>query len=160
MELLKQLLTYAVLIGLLIAGSIWIPRLTSRVQVPPDYSEIVVPDIEHYPSYAYEKLLSVDGLKAGDTVCYQVPNSEGVASNGFAWVAAVPGDEVRLAKGQLMVNGKASTTSGMAMDRPDIGPLIIPANHVYVVTTTHRTDSLVRGPMPLGNLRGRVENFP
>src|SRR3954447_15477855 len=118
MELLKQLLTYVVVIGLIVFGSIWIPRLTSRVQVPPDYAEIVVPDIEHYPSYSYEKLKTVDGLKTGDAVCYILPTTEGGPGNGngFGWVAGVPGDEVRVVAGQLLVNGKASTTAGPMPD--------------------------------------------
>jgi hypothetical protein len=160
MELLKQLLTYAVLVVILGAALVYIPKLTSRVQVPPDYSEVTVPDVEHYPSYSYQVLDSVSALHQGEAVCYRVANAEGAANgNGFGWVAGLPGDEVRLVGGKLMVNGKPSSTSG-SYDHPDLGPLLVPDGHVFVVTTLHSTDSLVRGPMPLSSLRGRLESFP
>ena len=160
MELLKQLITYAVLAAIICAGVIWIPRLTSRVQVPPDYQEITVPDVEHYPSYSYRALDSVSGLHPGDAVAYRVSTSEGSLGNAFGWVAAVPGDEVRFIKGKVVVNGKEVSVSGPLGERPDLGPLVIPENHVYVVTTMHTTDSVVRGPLPLSALRGRLESFP
>jgi hypothetical protein len=161
MELLKQLLTYAILVLIVGAGLVYIPKLTSRVQVPPDYVEIAVPDVEHYPSYSFQPLDSVSALNRGDAVCYRIPNSDGGAyGNGFGWVAGMPGDEVRIAAGKVTVNGTPSSASGAVNGSPDMGPLVVPEGHVFVVSTMHMTDSVMRGPLPLSVLRGRLESFP
>ena len=59
-----------------------------------------------------------------------------------------------------MVNGKDFATCGPLGERPDTGPMVVPENHVYVVTTLHVTDSVIRGPLPLSALRGRLVGFP
>lgn len=160
MELVKQLLTYAILVAIVAAGFIYIPKITSRVQVPPDYSEITVPEVEHYPSYSCTPLKSVAELTSGDAVAYRVPNNEGTYGNGFGWVAGKPGDEIRIAGGQVLVNNRPFSSSGPLHSVADLGPLTVPENHVFVVTTLHTTDSIVRGPIPLSALRGRLEGFP
>ena len=59
-----------------------------------------------------------------------------------------------------MVNGTACKRSGMLPRYPDEGRLVIPANHVYVVTTLHTTDSVAQGPLPAAAIRGRIAEFP
>lgn len=160
MELLKQILTYVVVIALLWAALTWIPRLTSRVRLGSDYVEITVPNIEEYPSYSLEAGLPFDALAIGDAVCYRTVDAEGGASEAYGFIAARPGDTVAIAAGELLVNGKPDKRCGALSGRPDAGPLVIPAQHLYVVTTMHQTDSVARGPLAAADVRGRLKEFP
>jgi hypothetical protein len=158
MDLLKQLLVYVFVIAVLYAGIALMPRL-SRVQMPFDYTEIDIPHVEDYKSYSLDKRATVAMLRQGDAVCYQVSRGESAASNGFGWVVGVPGDRVQFSKGEVLVNEKATKLSG-PVHLPDAGPIVVPENHVYVVTNLHQTDSVARGPLPADALRGRVGDFP
>ncbi|MBA2480901.1 MAG: hypothetical protein H0V44_09575, partial [Planctomycetes bacterium] len=109
--------------------------------------------------YSLDRDTKISQLQIGDAVCYRVAVGESAQSNGFGFVAALPGDTVSLAKGMLQVNGAPSKYSGPT-NLADSGPLMVPQNHVYVVTSTHLTDSVVKGPLPAAALRGRIAEFP
>jgi hypothetical protein len=159
MDVLKQLLTYAVILALIWAGLTYLPRL-ARVQLSVDYTDIDVPGVEEYKSYAIDRAVSVPNLRVGDVVCYRVNQGEDAQSNGFGYVVGLPGDSIRVERGIVQVNGTASKFSGTT-NLPNSGPLMIPMNHVYVVTSNHMTDSLAKGPLPAAALRGRLTgDFP
>ncbi|MBA3708032.1 MAG: hypothetical protein H0W83_04315 [Planctomycetes bacterium] len=158
MDVLKQLLTYAFLLALVWAGITYLPRL-SRVQLSVDYSEINVPGVEEYKSYSLDRAATIPMLRHGDAVCYRIAKGDDAMANGFGYVAGVPGDLVQITKGKVVVNGEVNRFSGDTL-LAEVGPLIIPENHVYVVTTHHNTDSVARGPLPAAALRGRVGDFP
>lgn len=160
MDLLKQILTYVVTIALLWAALTYIPRWTSRVQIPSDYSEIPIPNVESYPSYSLEADVPIARLRRGDAVCFRFADSEGNLRDAYGFVAGTPGDSVAIAGGLVQVNGKPDRNAASVGALPDAGPLVVPAQHVYVVTTQHQTDSIVRGPIPAAALRGRLLDFP
>jgi hypothetical protein len=161
MALLKQLLTYVALILVVLGAVLLINHLLSRAQVSADYVEIDVPDVEHYPTYAVHPK-RISQMIQGDVVCYRLPRDpEGHGNgNGFGWVAAIPGDTVAISKGVLLVNGEAWKRCPALPGAPDSAPVAVPLEHLYVVTTTHLTDSIARGPIPSAVIQGQVENFP
>jgi hypothetical protein len=159
MDVLKQLLTYAVILALIWAGLTYLPKL-ARAQMSVDYRDIDVPGVEEYKSYAIDRAVSIPNLRVGDVVCYRAGQGEDAQSNGFGYVAGLPGDSIRVEKGTVQVNGTASKFSGPT-NLPDAGPLMVPVNHVYVITSNHVTDSLVKGPLSAAALRGRLTgDFP
>ncbi len=160
MDLLKQLLVYVVLIVAIWLAATFLLPLLSRASMAPDYSEIDVPDVEHYKTYSLEQNVPVRQLSQGQAVCYRLTKGESTNGNGFGYVAAIPGDTVEIVGGQLLVNGSPYKRSGPLASHPDEGRLVVPENHVYVVTTAHSTDSVARGPMPAAALRGRIAEFP
>jgi hypothetical protein len=157
MDTIKNLIIYAVLIVLLWVAVVVIRRYAVRVQVPADYIEVQIPDVEHYPTYALSHL-PFSAYSHGDAVAYRTPeNSQ--HGTAFGWVLALPGDTVSISDGTLSVNGKPDIRF-TSLGRPDLPPLPIPANFAFVVTSAHLTDSLVRGPLPAVAILGRLENFP
>ncbi|MBA2481589.1 MAG: hypothetical protein H0V44_13065, partial [Planctomycetes bacterium] len=90
MDVLKQLATYLVILILIWAGLTYLPKL-ARVQLPVDYTEIDVPGVEEYKSYSLDRDTKISQLQIGDAVCYRVAVGESAQSNGFGFVAALPG---------------------------------------------------------------------
>jgi hypothetical protein len=161
MALLKQLITYVVLLCLVVGAVLLINHMLSRAQVASDYTEIDVPDVEHYPTYALHPM-ALSQMHSGDVVCYRLPkDSEGHGNgNGFAWIAGTPGDTIAIAKGVLLVNGEPWKRCPPLAAAADCAPFAVPLEHLFVITTTHLTDSIARGPMPAAVIQGEVESFP
>lgn len=157
MELIKQIALYAVLL-FVFWGTIVLVRAVYRYQVPSGYGD--VNNLEEYTSYRVDKRYTIDTVKRGDPVCYRISKDRDHEVN-FGWVAALPGDDVTIAAGDVLVNGKPLEHGSKISSIPDCGPLHIPANYFYVVNDGHQTDSTSRGPLPAIALHGRIGgNFP
>jgi hypothetical protein len=155
MDFLRQMFFYAVLIAMFWGTVILVPKL-SRFQVPSGYSDVY--NLTEYKSYRVDRTISLSRLQPDDAVCFRVGKTPETEIN-FGWIAALPGDEVEVKAGELLVNGKACKRGGNII-LPDCGPLRIPANHFFVVTDCHQYDSVARGPLPAIALYGRVGDFP
>ncbi len=119
MDTIKNLIIYAVLIVLLWAAVVVIRRYAVRVQVPADYVEVQIPDVEHYPTYALSRI-PFSAYSHGDAVAYRTPeNSQ--HGTAFGWVLALPGDTVSISDGTLSVNGKPDSRF-TNLGRPDLPP--------------------------------------
>jgi hypothetical protein len=155
MDFLKQLLGYALLVALF-WGTVVVVKKMSRVQVPSGYSDVA--GLAEYTSYRVDETVTLRQYRAGDPVCYRLGNDADRAVT-FAWIAGLPGDEIAIAHNVVTVNGKPAG-HGSDVQRPDAGPLRVPANHVYVLSDSHQLDSVAYGPIPAVGLRGRLGSLP
>lgn len=155
MDFLRQVFFYAVLIAMFWGTVILVPKM-ARFQVPSGYSDVY--NLAEYKSYRVDRSIPLSRLQPGDAVCFRVGKSPDTKIN-FGWIAALPGDEVEVKVGELLVNGKACKHGG-SINLPDCGPVRIPVNYFFVVTDLHQYDSIARGPLPAIALYGRVGEFP
>jgi hypothetical protein len=161
MIMIKQVLSYLVMLGILLGLVFVVKHMLSRVTVASDYTEIEVPDVDRSPSYAV-KAMALGEMQADEVVAYNLPKDRnGLGNgNGFAWIAGVPGDLISIAKGVLLVNNVPYTRCAAMPTRPDCPAFPVPVGHLFVVTSGHATDSIARGPLPQSLVIGVVESFP
>lgn len=148
---IRTLIWFSALTIGLVAAATWLPGYLNRVQVPPDFEDLggLTPMTGVW--------LSPPPFLAGDRVAYRT--GDGPEDVGFAVVAGLPGDQVRLVGGQLMV-GEAEVPGwrpyGGYRDLHDIGPLLVPAGHLYVVSKQHQRDSLSLGVIAPDQILGKL----
>jgi hypothetical protein len=155
MDVVKHYLTYVVLIALFYATVVTVPKC-SRERVPPDYTDIE--GIEPYHSYRVDESVPLRALAVGDGICYRIGEDRD-QGRCFGWIAALPGDQVGLVDGEVVVNGK-SFPRAAKVQVPNAAPITVPDNHFYVVTSNHQTDSVALGPLPAISYRGRIGDLP
>ena len=155
MDTLKQALLYAILIGVFWAVVVGIKRF-SHVHVPAGYND--VSNLEEFAYFRVDRTVTLPQLHVDDPICYRIDSSEDHAVN-FGWIAALPGDDLAVVHGAVMVNGTACARCGR-MTLPDIASLRIPAHHVWVVTDQHIADSFAIGPIPEQAIQGRLASLP
>lgn len=159
MEFIKQIVIYAILIAVLWAAIVFLPGFR-RLTVPGGNTEITgAKELEDYP---LDLTVTVARLRQGDVVSYRL-GDEGDTVVHLAWVAGLPGDRIAVdASGKLSVNDKPFTqvehlyARGLGAMLPACGPMIVPADHLYLLNSEGQNDSLGRGPLPAIALRGRV----
>ena len=158
MEFVKQLAIYAILIITLWAAVVYLPRFRS-LTIPSGNGEIS--GAEELKSYPLDVTVTIPRLHHGDVVSYRLGDESDDVVH-LAWVAGLPGDRIAVAGGKLVVNDKPfahlerpfSGAVGGAL--PSCGPLTVPADHLFLVNSEGRNDSLARGPLPSIALRGRL----
>lgn len=153
---IREYLLYAFLIAVVYATVTLVPRFASTVQVPPDWSDIE--GLDNFATKGIDSRLPFSELRRDDPVCFRLGEQEDRATN-FGWIAALPGDLVLIEQGKLLVNGQANNR-GMTMHAPRMGPLRVPADHVFLVSSFHQHDSTVNGPLPASAIRGRLKALP
>ena len=159
MDQLKQLVIYAILICLLWAAVVYLPRFRS-ITIPGGNGEIT--GAEQLKSYSLDITVTVPRLRQGDVVSYRLGDESDDVVH-LAWVAGLPGDRIAVdATGKLSVNDKPFTQVERLQARklgatfPSCGPMTVPADHLYLINNEGLNDSLGRGPLPAIALRGRV----
>lgn len=157
MDLLKQLLVYAVLVVVIYVGVLLLQRIAVRVSLPSNFTEMPVQDADHYPTFHLTQL-GLSQLRHGDIVCYDTPVTPNGDDHSFGYIVALPGDTFGISGGAVAINGTPDARFHV-VPCADCPPLPVPAGHVMILTLGHQTDSLVRGPLPASVVRGRVENF-
>lgn len=117
------------------------------------------------PTYRDGDLLVVDGLSVGvpgperhDVVIITNPHTGQLLVKR---VAAVAGDQVGIADGVLVVNGKPVPERYVdqnLMDSVYFGPVTVPRGAVFVLGDNRSSsiDSRDFGPVPVADVRGRV----
>lgn len=152
---LRQLISYLVTIGVILALVLIVPRF-KRLHVDPEYR-----DIEHLEA---EKGLNADQgfpfarLEAGDAIAYGRVGADNGEELSVGWIAAVPGDTVALRGGKVIARGKAA--QGTPVDQPDRAEVMVPAGHVFVVSSHHLFDSVANGFIPASAIRGKLGSLP
>jgi signal peptidase I len=110
------------------------------------------------------RVRSTDDLKADDLVVYQAePAGSRESRRITARVVGLPGDKVKIVKGEVFVNGSRAATS-VASDRKaqdDYAEIFVPRNTVFVLCdnrggTTRTLDSRTLGPIGAWALVGRL----
>lgn len=148
---LRTLIWFAVLTVALVVAVTKLPGQFNRVQVPPGYEDQggLVPMTSVWlapPPYA-----------KGDVVAYRT--GSGPEDVGFGVVRALGGARVQLVGGTLLIDGD-EVSGGKVPDlyrgMHDVGPLTVPAGHLYVVSAHHQRDSLALGPISLDQTLGTV----
>jgi hypothetical protein len=155
MDLLKQAALYAILVAMLYGVVIGV-RHFARVQVPSGFSDIS--GLEEFTSFSVDRTVTAAQLRAGDAVCYYIDQREerGLC---FAWIVGLPGDEVGVAQGATLLNGKQAP-HGEHLDLPDMAGVRVPAHHLWVVSDHHLNDSFALGPIPAIAVYGRLAHMP
>ncbi len=148
---LRTLLWFSVLAVALVAVARWLPAYLNRVQVPPDFEDIggLTPMTGVW--------LTPPPYLAGDVIAYRI--GDGPEDVSFGFVAALPGNEVRITGGELLVDGNEAANWkewGGYRGIHDVGPLTIPANHLYVISRQHMHDSLSQGAIGPDVIIGKV----
>ena len=152
---LRQLISYLVTLGVIIALVTIVPRF-KRLHVDPEYN-----DIEHLEA---EKGLNADlgypfaRLEAGDAIAYGRAGGESGEVLSVGWIAGIPGDAVAIRGGKVIARGKPAP--GEAVNQPDRAEVMVPAGHVFVVSSRHQFDSLANGFIPASAIRGKLGSLP
>ncbi len=159
MEFLKQMVIYAILITVLWAAIVYLPRFRS-LTVPAGNNEIT--GTEELKSYPLDITVTVQRLRQGDVVTYRLGDETDDIVH-LAWVAGLPGDRIAVdAASKLVVNEKPFTkverlyAQATGTTLPPCGPITVPDDHLFLVNTEGKNDSIGRGPLPAIALRGRV----
>jgi signal peptidase I len=103
-----------------------------------------------------------EDLERGDVVSFAtVVGGTGVRTTA-ARVVGLPGDRVRIEKGELFVNGARAGTEAVAAANKtldDYAEIIVPRDTVFVLCDNRKAgatrDSRALGPVPIGSLNGR-----
>lgn len=155
MEWIRQLLSYAITIGVIVALVVIVPRF-ARLRVAEGYNDIEKLEPEH--SLNADSGIAFGALAIGDPIAYRLGGEDG-KEVCVGWIAALPGDEVSIRDKAVMVNGKKSL-GGAVEEAPPRAPVMIPAGHCYVVSSHHLFDSVAYGPIPAAAIHARLFSLP
>jgi len=156
MDVIKQWLTYAAMIAV-VWGVLWLTPQCTRVHAATDFDD--VDGIEMGKTWSLDKRATPALLKTGDAVCWRL-GTDAELQVQLGWVAGVPGDRIAVVKGEVTVNGKA-VAHGYKIEDVELPTVVVPADHVYVVSSGHKYDSVAYGPLPAVAIRGRLpDEFP
>jgi len=155
MQWIRQLISYALTLGAIIALVTIVPRC-ARLRVTPEFNDIDKLNVDE--SLNADTGVKLSGLAIGDAIAFQVAD-KGDGGLALGWVAAMPGDEVSIQGKSVMVNG-AKVAHGEQVTVPDRGPTMIPVGHCFVISDRHQFDSIAFGPLPAAALRGKLRNLP
>jgi hypothetical protein len=157
LDTIKSLAIYALLLALVLGCAWMVPRFFTTVAIPAGYVEI--DGLQELSSKRIDKTAKIGDYGRGQGVCYRL-GSDASEDARFAWVAGVPGDEIAMRDGKLLVNGDVFKQAPADPLLPNGGPAVVPAGHLFVVTNTHESDSFRNGPIPAAALHGRIAEFP
>jgi hypothetical protein len=144
----RNMIALVVLTLIIVAAASWLPGYLNRVQVPPEYE-----DIQGLPPMTGVWLAPAPWF-AGDILAYR--HGGGPDDVGFGFVAGLPGDVVRVAEGKLTVNGQSVPDWKDMKGSAVLGPVVVPAGHVFVHSQGHRRDSMAFGMISPDMVLGKV----
>lgn len=155
MQWIRQLISYALTLGAIIALVTIVPRC-ARLRVTPEFSDIDKLNVDE--SLNADTGVTLSGLAIGDAIAFHVGDQDG-SGLALGWVVAMPGDDVAIQGKRVMVNG-AQVAHGDPVPVPDRGPTMMPAGHCFVISDRHQFDSIAFGPLPAAAIRGKLRNLP
>ena len=165
MQWIRQLLSYAITLGVIIALVTIVPQC-ARLRVTPEFNDIDKINVDE--SLNADTGVKLSGLVIGDAIAFQIGTQAGTqagsggeheAGLSLGWVVALPGDEVSILGKSVMVNG-TKVAHGEPVPVPDRGPTMVPAGHCFVISDRHQFDSIAYGPLPAAAIRGKLRNLP
>lgn len=113
-----------------------------------------------------EQLVSFGAPRRGDVIIYEYPKDKQRAF--IHRIIGLPGETLEIQGGRLLINGTALgepyavfSDSPFSRQRDQMGPIIIPAGHTFVMgdNRDHSMDSRAWGFLPVGNILGRVRRI-
>jgi len=153
-SIISSIITYGMLVAIIWAGMYYLPRIRSVV-VPLDYGDIN--GLEASKSYWLDGGARVNTMKDGEGIAFNFTTDAEQAR--FGWVAGRPGQSIEVNGGKLLVDGRPAAKGG-DISGADLGPLVVPAGHVWLVSSGHRHDSFRYGPIPQSAILGSVGDLP
>jgi len=155
--MLNRLVGLGIVLAAIYALIVYAPNFL-RLRVGPAYDDIEGLDATR--GLDVMARVPIDTLALGDAVAFKLWRKDTEEPDVFlGWAAAFPGDEVGIERGRILVNGRAPAC-GAAIQAPSRPPAVVPAGHVFVVSSRHRFDSTVYGPIPQAALLGRLRELP
>lgn len=148
-QLWSLLTTVLMIIGLWFLVT-YLPKFR-RVHPEPDYIDMrLIPNDETIP---VDSTVTIEQFRQGDIVCFRRKGE-----TLFGYVVGRPGEVVTYAyDGQVTVDGRPVRRGKYHEGRPPQGPVMTPAEHLLVLSDSHRHDSLQYGPIPRSVIVGRVK---
>ncbi len=106
-----------------------------------------------------KQLYKFSELERGDIVVFQAPPSSGEKDELVKRVIGLPGEEIEVKDGLVLVNGKALEENYL-QEKPDYqyDPVRVPADSYFVLGDNRRSsnDSHMWGFVPKQNIKGKV----
>ncbi len=104
-------------------------------------------------------IYSFEEISRGDIVVFRFPLDP--SKSYIKRVVGLPGDEIEIVDGGLMINGRRTLEPYVQtnyQDRSTYPPVTIPADHYYVLGDHRNTsnDSRTWGPVPQGHILGKA----
>ena len=123
-------------------------------------TESMVPTLEVGDRVLVSKLIYLfSGPQRGDIVVFESPDED---IDLVKRVVGVPGDNVKVVRGSLYVNGERWEEAYLNYELPDkesdYGPITVPEGHIFVMgdNRADSADSRYIGPVPLDYLVGKA----
>jgi signal peptidase I len=106
-----------------------------------------------------------DRLELGDIVAFEygMPNLTTKESVRAGRIQGMPGQRVKMVKGELFVNGRKTTTTAAPIGKPDenFDEIIVPRDCYFILMDDRNSgptlDSRAIGPLGLGAVLGKVK---
>lgn len=148
---------YALMLIIIYLVWTYLPQF-SYASVSSNYHDMK-PNIKPYDNVRFDATVNVDRLQRGDLVIFKLGDSTEKRSM-FGWVAARPGERVEIRDTKVLVNGVGVEQGGKVWRAiGDRAPVMVPRDHVYLLSVGHVFDSIAYGPVPASAVRGRVESY-
>ena len=122
-------------------------------------TESMVPTLEVGDRVLVSKVIYLfSGPQRGDIVVFESPDED---IDLVKRVVGVPGDNIKVVRGSLYVNGERWEEAYLNYERPDesaYGPITVPEGHIFVMgdNRADSADSRYIGPVPLDYLVGKA----
>jgi signal peptidase I len=123
-------------------------------------TESMVPTLEVGDRVLVSKLIYLfSGPQRGDVIVFESPDED---IDLVKRVVGVPGDNVKVVRGSLYVNGERWEEAYLNYELPDkesaYGPITVPEGHIFVMgdNRADSADSRYIGPVPLNYLVGKA----
>lgn len=146
----------------------WVWRSYDYITIPSGNMQMS-PSFNEKESYLGESLQDSESLEYGDVVYYSFPiNTKKIKGIFFARIIGMPGDRIRLEKGNVYRNDELLDETYLSSDQKsegDFPEILVPSHHVYLLVdkrkftrTLHERDSRHWGPLLITSLRGVISN--
>jgi signal peptidase I len=135
------------------------PFIVEAFYVP---SESMVPTLEVGDRVLVNKFIyRFAGPERGHIVVFEVETASGAEEHLVKRVVGLPGDEIAVREGVLLVNGvpqKEAYLNPALPDESSFGPIEVPPEHVFVMgdNRARSADSRFIGPVPETEIAGKV----
>ena len=171
MDYLNLIIRYGIMIALAVGamyGISYLSQFGGSSTASADYRDMR--EIPRYSMVYHDTAIKEHEYQVGDMVVISL-GKDVSADTFYAWVAGTAGDVVSISDGIPTVNGKelpkilndkrvlngqmAELGDGLA----DVPEFIVPTNSFYLLSDSHKHDSILNGLFPASTILGRVTSI-